>query len=72
MHVIEKGVPIPPSSGGGRKPKYPWREMKVGDSFFVEGEPIKLRNSLYPLATRHNIKLTIRTEGNGVRVWRVE
>jgi hypothetical protein len=30
---IEKGVPIPPPSTGGRKRKYPFDEMEVGDSF---------------------------------------
>ena len=38
---VEDGYAIPaarqPSS---RRPKYPWTKLEVGQSFFVEGEPI--------------------------------
>lgn len=36
MFTIEKGIPIPQNAG--RKSKYPFSDMKVGDSFFVEGK----------------------------------
>ena len=34
MVKIDKHVPMP-IGGGGAKPKYPWKNMKVGDSFFI-------------------------------------
>ena len=33
--TIEKGIPVPPKSVGGRPSKYPFGEMKVGDSFAI-------------------------------------
>ena len=37
-YEIEKGIEMPPRGRGmgGRKPKYPWLAMAVGDSFKVE------------------------------------
>jgi hypothetical protein len=37
-YKIEKNIPIP--SRSGRKCKYPWKEMEVGDSLLVLGEPL--------------------------------
>jgi hypothetical protein len=37
-YKIEKNIPIPPKRGG-KGSKYPWGEMKQGDSFFVPGKP---------------------------------
>lgn len=34
--VISSGVPIPAARWSS--PKYPWRDMRPGDSFFVPGE----------------------------------
>ena len=66
---LDKNIPLPQKTKRGSK--YPWGDMKVGDSFFVEGEPKGLYNS----AKEYNIKITVRKweEGNkkGMRVWRV-
>ena len=65
---IEKGIPIPERS------KYPFAEMKPGDSIFIPG---KKANQL-SLAT-HTQKLRAkgwrfcsRTVDDGARVWRIE
>ena len=73
---IDKGVPLPPvpaKGGAGRKPKYPWREMQVGDSFFAASD--KKLFSTTKAGQSLNMKFATRkTEENGVRgfrVWRI-
>lgn len=72
MVTIEKGVPFRDGRTDGRRPKYPWSDMEVGDSFRVEGVT---RNAMSATA-RYHAKKTGRTyraatEGTGVRVWRM-
>jgi hypothetical protein len=50
---LTKGVPLPPSSGGGGKAKYPWQSMEVGDAFFTEGAKIE---TFYTLTSTANKK----------------
>lgn len=65
---IEKGVPIP----GGNKYKYPWREMEVGDSFFVAGKTsATLNNSRVNAQKSTRFKFKLKNVEGGVRVWRV-
>jgi len=72
---IEKGVPIP-QSGDNRPRKYPYREMGIGDSFHVVGGKDardRIGASSRSYAERHEgFAFTIRREGNGFRIWRVE
>jgi len=68
MNEIEKGIAIPNTC------KYPWKEMEVGDSFFVQDE--KMRNSISATAIYHTKrgvgKFTVRKEEcGGIRVWRI-
>jgi hypothetical protein len=73
---IDKGVPIPGAHrAGGRQPKYPWREMEVGDSFFVpKPEGKDLRQLMARLASQacyyKPLIFTTRGVDGGVRVWR--
>ncbi len=65
---IEKGIPIPKSRVGSTK--YPFKEMKVGDSFLVEE---RLRSCMAMQAKKHGIAVTTaRTDDGKVRVWRVK
>lgn len=67
---IEKGVPVPSPP---MRAKYPFKDMEVGDSFFVSSEYIdKVRSSAASYARAHGMKFTTRQEGDGLRVWRVE
>ena len=70
MYRIDKGVAIP-EIRHGRSAKYPWREMDVGDSFYVEGKA----GHIGDLASQQSMKLgrtfTTRRDAGGVRVWRV-
>ena len=62
--------------------KYPWPEMKVGDSVFIaaeEGEkPYHLKRKVSPSARYYGIKTgkqfkaLLDYEANGVRVWRTK
>jgi len=66
---IDKNVPVPETRG-----KYPWKNMKVGDSFFIacSKENIKkVMGNLHGSGTRH-FPVRVQSNGKGVRVWRVK
>lgn len=69
---IEKKKPIIKAKKG-RKNKYPFSDMSINDSFFVEGGKYA---SLYSCAKNYanggGKQFTIVTEDKGVRVWRVK
>jgi len=71
---VEKDIEIPAKRHGPSK--YPWAEMEVGDSFFVEGPAPKTQRCLAVCAggqrRRHGTRFTTRQCENGVRVWRIE
>jgi len=74
---VETGVPIPDSPQDGRcKYKYPWRQMNVGDSFFIAAADDARRKlaRIRSLMYYHNNKYPEHFEGRvvdgGVRVWR--
>ena len=82
MFPVQGNIPIPrnrPAASGSRR-RYPWRTMKVGDSFFVpcrDGEdPGKLQESIAATGVgagkRLGTRYTTRREDDGVRVWRAE
>lgn len=71
MIEIDKNITPPPSSRG-RKPIYPWVDMKTGDSFFVKG--VKGRDfsaTAYAAGKRLNMKFSVITVENGSRCWRI-
>ncbi len=75
MFEIEKGIPIP--NMGTKKDKYPWRNMKIGDSFFVANKTVKIMGPCaHHIAKNRDMKFSVRTvEENGkkgVRIWRIE
>ena len=64
MIEIEKNIPIPPTR---RFTEIPWNELNIGDSFQV-----KKHHSGYPtMAARFGIKITIRKNKDGARIWRI-
>jgi hypothetical protein len=73
MIKIDKNVPIP---AGGKKTKYPFAEMQVGDSFFLPCDGETERASVLTYAKNHrkttpNFAITTRKVDGGLRVWRV-
>ena len=73
-YPIEKNVPIPPRlRRRGREPLYSWREMVVGDSFFVPAKtPHSLSTQISRASRDYGKKFTSRPENGGTRVWRIE
>lgn len=72
---IENGIPSP-RPGVGRKNKYPFREMLVGQSFFIpESEVGGVRSSAiyFTKNNKHYRFVCAKTNdpAPGVRVWRV-
>ena len=74
---IEKGVCIPKNVT--RKSKYPFREMEVGDSFFIkEKEDVKKAQrkmaAVAHMFCKKNSEYKFKTQAfeTGVRVWRVK
>ena len=73
MFEIEKNVPIPENKNG-RKPMYPWRKMKEGDSFFVDNIDNNKSSSIMGMAypkLAPGLRPCRRPEGNGYRFWAV-
>ena len=76
---IEKNVEVPVVHSSF---KFPWKEMEVGDSVFVEVEKgqslFNLKRKVGPSARYYGVvtgkkfKTLMISEDNGVRVWRVE
>ena len=66
MFKIEKKVPLP-DRGNAR---YPWADLKIGDSFFVAKLPPSKTAGFYSIAERHGFKIAVRRENGGARIWR--
>lgn len=71
MFLIEKEIPPAPIQ---RPAKYPFREMEIGDSFFVVGVPM---TCIHGCARRHRprrfiCRSTRENDIQGIRVWRTE
>lgn len=74
MVKIETGIPAPVRKGRGRPASYPFADMKVGDSFFVECDEKKIQHiRVYASssAKRLGFRFTVSKEAGGVRCWRV-
>lgn len=67
MIKIDKHVPMPNIRGYRT---YPWKEMKVGDSFFTDVPSIRQQASV--TGRRLSLVFATRREGEGFRVWRVK
>ena len=76
MIKIEKGIPAPKKQI--RTPKYPFRDMVVGDSFFIKSqEPESTRKKVSAAATmfcklHEGFKFKTQVFEGGVRTWRIE
>ena len=72
MYKIEKNIPVAKLKTS--KPKYPFAEMEVGDSFFVKGNDKKKQSVAvavhYYKVSNQDKKFCTRTNEEGIRVWR--
>ena len=67
-YKIEENIPAPPDWRSSRS-KYPFSEMKVGDSFVVsEEEFLAARQASYDYGRRHKMRFSTRKP----RIWRIE
>lgn len=65
---IEKSIPIPRA-----RRRYPFAEMKVGDSFSVEGKDGSVRSTVSAGGRRLNMKFRVAVQpDSSYRVWRVK
>lgn len=64
--VIKSSVPLP-----APRAKYPFAQMKVGDSFFADRYRAA-QAAAWKYGVRNGMRFTVREENGGVRVWRVE
>jgi hypothetical protein len=75
MIKVDKGIPLPQQKGSGRRPKYPWLDMEIGDSFTV---PPGTRKSLAGSGNRQARlaglphRFTQRIDNGEMRVWRIK
>lgn len=78
MFTIEHDVPVPAARKSGPKSKYPFRQMRKGDSFLVPVNGVAMnvvQSTLHSTARRvlpKTAKVVTRRTEDGVRVWRVK
>lgn len=74
MIKIQKGIPVAPNRRG-RKPLYPFSDMRVGDSFEVTTDDrTSVGNSARQWCERegNGWKFTTSANGKKVRIWRIK
>lgn len=65
---IEHDVPLPEKFKG----RYPWKQMAIGDSFFVVGgKQQTVASAANEESKRHGGRFRTSIQDGGVRVWRV-
>jgi len=68
MIEISKHIPLPKTRV---MKKYPYREMEIGDSFYVEGVSLQvICNSNWRYGKKLGMKFIASKDKEGVRVWR--
>ena len=73
MYEIERGVEMPVIK---KTAKYPFKELAVGDSFFVpDADGLsgrRMHSTAYNYGKRYGMKFVARRVEGGMRVWRQE
>lgn len=67
MYEIESGVPL---LKAGVKARFPFKLMKVGDSFAVPDSDVKSVRVMASAYTIDGRRFSVRKTENGARVWR--
>lgn len=71
-YTIEKNVPLPSPQRAGRPAKYPWREMRVGDSFVIDKPTQQAATRGREAGRSLGMKFSCRKiDANHTRIWRV-
>lgn len=66
---IEHNIPLPDAWPGFVQAL---RAMNIGDSFLIEDPGLCTPHTIYSLARRENIRVSVRQMDGGIRIWRVE
>lgn len=74
MITIDKDIPLPPDDNRGRKMKYPFPLMEVGDSILLGTCRRSSASSIaHRYAAKTDKKFTMRTvTPDSIRIWRVK
>ncbi len=68
-YKIEKNIPVPAPMSGT---KYPFKNMEIGDSFFIPFERVATTKVAgYKYAAANGVKISFRKVEGGARVWRI-
>lgn len=75
---VEKNIPVSKATWG-KIYKYPFREMKIGDSFLLPkkefatyDQVMKVRTNCCAYGRRNKVKFTVRKTEQGYRIWRIK
>lgn len=77
--VIEDNVPLPTKDSRGRSIYYPWRDMKIGTSVFIEANPnskdgkkaiSSARTSVSKFGRSNKMRFVAHLTATGLRIWR--
>jgi len=74
---IDKGLPIPPGSGRGKRSIYPFRQMEIGDSIFIPNKTARIIGGVWGTFAKRNPEFAFKARADsvegvpGVRVWRI-
>lgn len=70
---IEKNIPQPKYVGAGNNRKYPFNEMKPGDSFLINGDARwkKVSTAAGAHGKRYGQTFSVRNTPDGYRCWRI-
>lgn len=69
--TIDRGIPIPESSGAGRPALFPFEDMEIGDSFLTGGKQKTISSAASYWAKKLGTTYATRKTSKGYRVWRV-
>ena len=67
---IERGIELK-NSRRGKPPIYPWKELKVGESFVMPSAPQTAHASAWRAGRMYGMKFAVRKTEGGARIWRV-
>jgi hypothetical protein len=68
--IIEKSIPLPARNAARRKPKYPWAEMRIGDSILIDLPFTSVSSMASKAGAKLGFKFECRKMADGTRVWR--
>lgn len=73
LSVIKIDKNITPPKGIGKIGRFPFREMKVGDSFAVpkDEKPNNVRSLASLMGNKMNARFSVRQYKGGYRCWRI-